>query len=79
MDFKETVIGNPIYVQAEADVALPFSHLNKASTLQLEEHPSPSIKFPSSQDPYVFIIRNPSPQVSEQRLSIYESPAEQTQ
>jgi hypothetical protein len=37
------------YLQIEAEKIDPFVHLYFFSTLQLDEHPSPSILFPSSQ------------------------------
>lgn len=60
MLYRETLRGSPIYMQIDGVAKLPFAHLYPVSMIHDGEHPSPDIKFPSSQSSGV--TRKPSPQ-----------------
>jgi hypothetical protein len=62
-------------IQESAVVALPPEHTQPASTAQLELQPSPPLESPSSQYPEVGLTFFPSPQISEQTLGVFSSPA----
>lgn len=57
----------------------PNVQTQPASTEHEMFHPSPVIKFPSSQYPDVGAIDFPSPQISDQELAVEESPRVQVQ
>ena len=60
--------GLPLYKHTDSEVSLPYRHLNRGSTSQIDEHPSPSTRLPSSQALSALLMTNPSPQISTQLL-----------
>ena len=61
-------------VHVLAVVGFPNVQVHPASSLHVDDHPSPPLVFPSSQYPLVGVVTFPSPHVSLQALAVELSP-----